>query len=38
VILKTTFMIYLTWSPHSLITGMLMSSIKMDIFFPAGGP
>ena len=27
-----------TWSPHSLIIGMLMSSIKIVIFLPAGGP
>ena len=29
---------WLTWSPHSLITGMLISSIYTLIFFPAAGP
>ena len=28
----------ITWSPHSLIIGMLMSSINIVIFLPAGGP
>jgi len=28
----------LTWSPHSLITGMLMSSTNTVSFLPAGGP
>ena len=28
----------LTWSPHSFITGMLISSTKTVILLPAGGP
>lgn len=28
----------LTWSPHSLMMGMLMSSTNTVIFLPAGGP
>lgn len=27
-----------TWSPHSLMAGMLTSSTNTSIFFPAGGP
>ena len=30
--------IHITWSPHSLMTGMLISSTKTVILFPAGGP
>ncbi len=29
---------FVTWSPHSFIAGMEMSSMKMNIFFPPGGP
>jgi len=38
IIMKNLQQKCLTWSPHSLITGMLMSSTNTVIFLPAGGP